>query len=174
MFKINDYVIHSSNGVCRVIDIGHLDISGIGKDKLYYTLEAVYKKSNLVYTPVDSNKVVMRKILSEDEAENLIDEIANIEILVAPNDKILDEMIRESMKNYDSREWVKIIKTLYLKRQERIEQGKKNTATNEKYFSMAQDYLYGELSIALNRPKDSIEDIITNRLEGTTLTILDK
>ena len=38
MFKIGDYVVHGRNGVCKVVDITHIDISGADKNQLYYTL----------------------------------------------------------------------------------------------------------------------------------------
>lgn len=38
MFKIGDYIVHGRNGVCKVVDITHIDISGADKNQLYYTL----------------------------------------------------------------------------------------------------------------------------------------
>jgi CarD family transcriptional regulator len=60
---------------------------------------------------------------------------------------------------------VKIIKTLYVRKHERISQGKKLTFTDEKYLGIAQDFLYGELSIAMDLEKDKIEDLVLDRLE---------
>ena len=35
MFEIGDFVIKANNGICRVDDIGHLDISTVNKERLY-------------------------------------------------------------------------------------------------------------------------------------------
>ena len=57
MFQKNDYVIYGSNGVCKIQDIGPLDMPGIPKERIYYTLVPYYTKDSQIFTPVDSNKV---------------------------------------------------------------------------------------------------------------------
>lgn len=160
MFQVNDYVVYGVNGVCRVKEIGTLNISGSNTDKLYYTLEPLYSKGSMVYTPIDNQKVIMRKILSKDEAWKLIDDIPNIEIISSTDDKNRDELFKGAMKKYDGREWIKIIKTVNVRKQERIAQGKKIAFTDEKYLHMAEDNLYGELAISLEMPMDKVQDFI--------------
>lgn len=46
-----------------------------------------------------------------------------------------------------------------------MSQGKKLTFTDEKYLGIAQDFLYGELSIALDMDRDEIENLVVERLE---------
>lgn len=166
MFEVGDYTVHGSNGVCKVIEIGRLDINTSNKDKIFYTLQPVYTKGSKVYTPVDNERIVMRKILSKEEAIKLIDDIPNISMIWEENDKVRDEKFKEAMKKYDCREWIRIIKALYNRKQERISQGKKITHTDEKYLDTAEDFLYGELSIPLNIPKENMEDYIVSRLNG--------
>ncbi len=43
LFSVNDYVVYGSEGVCRVESIGKKDITGLDKEKEYYTLVPVYK-----------------------------------------------------------------------------------------------------------------------------------
>ena len=38
MYQIGDYLVYGFEGVCRVEDIGSPKLSGISRDKLYYTL----------------------------------------------------------------------------------------------------------------------------------------
>lgn len=165
MFQMNDYVVYGGSGVCKVAKIGSLDINGIDKNKLYYTLDPIYTKGSLVYTPINNTKVIMRKIITKDEARELIDDIPNIETIWIGDDKKRELVYKESMKKYDCLEWVKIIKTLYLRKQKRIEEGKKITNTDEKYLHKAEDCLYGELAITLEIPKDKMEKIIIERVE---------
>lgn len=165
MFQINEYVVYGGSGVCKVNKIGNLDISGIDKDKSYYTLEPLYSKGSIVYTPIDNSRVIMRKILSKDEAWELINDIPNIETIWGTDEKKIEEVYKDAMKKYDCREWIKIIKTLYLRKQDRIAQGKKGTSTDERYLRMAEDNLFGELAIPLEMPKDKVEDFIVARVE---------
>ena len=38
MFSVGDYVVYGSNGVCKVTEIGPMDLPGVSKDKLFYTM----------------------------------------------------------------------------------------------------------------------------------------
>lgn len=171
MYEIGDYIVYGRNGVCKVEEIGPLKLSGTDRDKIYYTLQPVYSKSSTVYTPVDNDKIIMRRVLTEEEAQQLIDEIPSIELLWIENDKIREQKYKETINKYDCREWVRVIKTLYVRRQERISEKKPITNTDEKYLQAAEDYLYGELSIPLGIPKENMEEFISARLETVKLDI---
>ena len=51
---------------------------------------------------------------------------------------------------------VAIIKMIYQRKQERLAQGKKCTATDAKYFQIAENLLYMELGVALEKSKQEI------------------
>lgn len=165
MFGIGDYVVYGSEGVCRVGDIGAIDMDGRKTEKLYYTLFPVYVGGTKVYTPVSSDKVVMRRILSKEETTALIDEIPNMELLTVADEKGREQVYKEALRTCDCRELVRLIKTVYMRRQKRISGGKKVTAVDEKYFRSAQDQLYGELAIPLNMERSQVEEYIRQRIE---------
>lgn len=73
-------------------------------------------------------------------------------------------MYRECIKTNDCQELIKIIKTIYMRKQKRIQAGRKVTAVDAKYFHMAEDSLYGELAVALEMPKDEVESYITREM----------
>ncbi len=164
MFKVNDYVVYGSAGVCRIETIGPMAI-GAG-DKDYYTLQPVYQKGSHIFTPVDNVKVVMRPILSKEESNQLIDEIEDIETIEITDEKAKDEIFKEKLKNCDCRECVSVIKTLYQRITKREEQGKKATSSDEKFLHQAQESLYGELAFSLNIAKNEVEQFITERIES--------
>ena len=62
MFKVDELVMYGGTGVCKVIEIGRPDFSD--DDRLYYFLEPVYQ-SGMIYAPVDSERVVMRPLISK-------------------------------------------------------------------------------------------------------------
>lgn len=164
MFQKNDYVVYGNNGVCKVLDIGIPEIQGIDKSKLYYTLQPVYSKGSIIYTSVENEKSVMRKITSKKEALTIIDNISEIDTIEVPNEKFKDMTYKEVLKKNDIREWIKLIKTLYLKNQQKITEGRKIGTTDQRFLREAEEFLYGELSISLTIPKDRIENFITNRV----------
>lgn len=95
----------------------------------------------------------------------MIKNIPSIEILSFDDDKMLEEKYKEAMHTYDCKELIKIIKTSHLRKEERLVEGKKNTATDDKYLKMAEEYLLGELAISLNMPKEQVEDLIVEEVK---------
>ncbi len=164
MFEKGDFIVYGNTGVCEVKDITTLNMKDVPKDRLYYLLSPIYRKESKIFTPVDNSKTVMRAVLTKEEADALIDNIPEIEELWVSNDKLREEKYKETIKSCECKDWIKIIKTLYLRKQERIAQGKKTTAMDERYLRAAEENLYSELSLALGIPKAEMEEYITRRM----------
>ena len=98
----------------------------------------------------------MRRTISKEEAERLIDELPQIELLWVPDDKQREETYKEALRTCDYHAWVSIVKTLYQRKKERLAQGKKATAVDERYMKAAENGLYGELSLTLGVPREKI------------------
>lgn len=165
MFEKGAYVVCGSKGVCLVEDITTLNISGVDKERLYYILKPVYMAASTVYVPVDAAKESIRPVLSKEEAQALIRVIPQIPLITITNDKLLEQEYRGCMKTNDCTEWIRIIKTIYLRKQKRLAAGRKVTAVDAKYFRLAEDNLYGELAVSLQMPRGEIEDYITREIE---------
>ena len=169
MFDVGDRIIYGSSGVCSVEHIGALDSPNALKGRIYYTLCPQYTKGSTIFTPVDNEKVKMRPVISREEAMKLVDEVKDIEYLWIADEKGRELEYKEAFLKCDCRELVRIIKTIYLRKQSRIVAGKKVTAVDEKYFHMAEDSLYGELAVSLNMTKDEVRDFITSRVEQQSI-----
>lgn len=164
MFQVGDYIIYGMNGVCKVEEIGPMDLSGIDSDKLYYTLSPLYTKGSRVFTPVDNRKVVMRPVISKTDVCKLIDEMKDMELIDEKDDKRREAAYKEALKSCDCQEWIRIINTVKLRKEERLSQGKKMSACDERYLKQAQDSLFGEFALSLGLEKSEVEDYIEHRL----------
>ena len=162
MFKVGDYVVYGNTGVCKIEDIGPLSIGS--SDKEYYTLVPVYGRNSKLYTAVDSDKVVIRPIMTRQESDALIDEMEEIDALSIGDEKRREEIYKETMRTCDCKEWVRIIKTLYTRKMDRLSRGKKVTSSDERYLQMAEENLYGELAFALQMPKEKVGEFISERI----------
>ncbi len=169
MFSIGQYVICGNKGVCTVEDITTLDISGVDKAKKYYILKPKYVTASTVYVPVDSAMSSMRNILTKEEAQGLIKEIPEIPVLKIESEKLVEQEYKACMKSNCSREWVKLIKTIYLRNQKRLEAGRKETAVDSKYFRIAEENLYGELAVALEMERREVYNYIMEYLQGFSM-----
>lgn len=166
MFEVGEFVVYGSKGVCQITDISHIDISGADKNRLYYVLSPVGDRNAKIYAPTDNQKITMRKVISKEEADKLISELPEIELLWVPDDKQREAKYKEVMRTCDYRAWVSIVKTLYLRKKERTAQGKKITALDERYMKAAENELYSELSLTLGIPKDEMEDYIKDKIKN--------
>lgn len=71
MFKVNDYVVYSLTGVCRIMDI--IKEKDVNNHEIeYYILQPVYNSNMTIKTPVNNQKVLMREIITKDDISSLI------------------------------------------------------------------------------------------------------
>lgn len=166
MFKVNDYIFYGTNGVCKVLDIGIPNLNLPNKKKQYYTLKQIYGEKNTIYTPIDNNKIFMRKLISKKEAAELIDNIPSTELLYAEDDKMLEEKYKEVMNKCDCKEWLKIIKTTHVRRNIRLAEGKKCKSKDDKYLEKAEEYLFEEFATVFNMNKENIKDFIMQHIKN--------
>lgn len=167
MFEIGDYIVCGSNGICTVENISTIDVPDVDPERLYYILQPVYAKTSVVYIPVDNEKIIMRKVMTKEEVKELIDHIPEIETIGERNDKLREERFKECMRHYDCEEWIKVIKTLYIRKKERVERGQKVTATDARYLKAAEDQLYCEFSMALGIERNQVEAFIEQQIGET-------
>ena len=166
MFGIGDYVICGNKGVCVVEKITTLNISGVDRGREYYILKPLYMAGSTVYLPVDSPKESMRKVLEREEAERLIEAIPDIPLLIIANDKLSEQVYKDCIKTNECVDLVKIIKTIYTRKQKRMQAGRKVTAVDAKYFHIAEESLYGELAVALNISRKEVEGYIAEAIDS--------
>lgn len=172
MFKVGEYIVCGSNSVCKVENIRPIDVTGISKDKLYYILSPINTKGSKLFTPIDNEKVIIRSVISKEDALALIEDIDNIKTLSVEDEKKRDNIYKEALKTCDCRELLSIIKTSYLRKQSRLAEGKKMTISDEKYLRLAEESLYGELAISLEIEKNKVEEIIEAKVHGVNNTLL--
>lgn len=163
MFEIGEHIVYGMNGVCRVEAVGPMDMDGIDDSKEYYTLAPLYTRGSKVYTPVDNQRIVMRRVIDKTTACELIDEMASIEEIQETNDKNRELAYKEAIRSCDCREWIRVINTVRKRKEERISQGKKMSACDERYLKSATDNLYGEFAISLNIDKAEVQEFIEHR-----------
>lgn len=165
MYSEGDYIIQRQNGLCRVEAVTTLDFSETDKNRLYYKLSPLENHGTIVFVPVDKSSGTSRHIMNEEEAKTLIDGMPSIEAFRIPGERLREQFYREAVLSIDCHDWVKLIKTLYLHRQERLKEGKKITGIEDHYYKKAECRLYGELAFALNMDKEDMESYIINQIE---------
>lgn len=161
MFEVGAYIVYGLNGVCKVEKIGPMESSSNLSEKLYYTLIPVYVSGTKIITPVENNKVKMRPIITREKVMELINYMKQSEPLWIQDDREREEIYKNAIKESNSMDLIRMIKALYLRKQSRLAEGKKATTSDEKYFKLAEDSLYGEFAIALDMDKKDVINYIS-------------
>jgi len=155
MFKLGDYVVYKKD-VCKIKEIKNI------KNISYYVLNPIDDQTLSITIPLNNNS--LRKIISKEESLNLINSIPNIDII-----KIQDKLIENEYKNLLNsgklEDLIKIIKTTYLRNEDRINNHKKIGKKDDNYFKKAEKLLYNEISISLGLSYDETKKYIKERVE---------
>ena len=109
---------------------------------------------------VDNDKVIMRRVMTKEEAEELTKRVTEIDTVWIQEEKKREQMYKEAIRTYDCRSLVQVIKTLYIRKQNRIQEGKKVLSSDEQYLRKAEELLYSEMSVALSIPREEVETYI--------------
>lgn len=160
MYQVGEMVIYGGEGVCRVEAVGRLQMAGVNRDKLYYTLSPLYRDGR-VYTPVDT-PVFMRPVISKEEAEAFVRTIPTIQAAVCPdhNLRLLNERYQALIRSNQCEDMVQLIKAAYERTRGRTSQGGKPGQVDERYRKRAEELLHGELAVALGIPREEVGDYI--------------
>lgn len=158
MFKTGEFIIYKRD-LCK--------IKNIEKSKSteeYYCLCPIQDESLSIKVPTNNKFNNLRYPLSKEEAEELIQKMYEIEP-IKTNDKLLENTYRELMKTNKHEDLIKIIKTTYLRNEQRKNQGKKVGDKDQTFFKQAEMYLYNELSYSLGISYEECKNYIIEKLE---------
>lgn len=163
MYNKGEFVVKATNGICEIVDITTMNLSG--ENKAYYVLVPIEEKGAKVFVPVDTAENKIRPAMKKEEAWKLIKELNSVEEALIENEKEREKFYKEAINSCNPKCLVSILKELYLRRKKRLEDGKKTTIVDERYFKLAENQLYSELAFALGVQKSEINQVIEKTLK---------
>lgn len=161
MYKIGDYIVYRKD-VCKVVDIKKNHFNNLD----YYILEPIDDSSLRLDVPVDNRCGYLRNLVSKDDIDNIINNIPNIEIINI-RDKTIENIYKNLMTSGNHEDLIKIIKTTYLRNQERIDSNRKVSDRDTNYFNQAEKCLYNEFSIVLGMSYEDTKQYVIDRVLET-------
>lgn len=164
MYSINDTVLYGANGVCRISDICQKDFSGTVKD--YYILRPLSNETMTIFVPINNRILTdkIKRILSREEICDLISSISKEPISWIDDDTERKEHYRAVLSSGNRGEILKMIRELYIHKQEQFTKGKKAHISDEQFLKEAEKLLYSEFSLVLNIKADEVPDFIAARI----------
>lgn len=162
MFKINDYVVYGSNGVCRITDIENVSLRN--EELEYYILSPVYNDRMTIKIPVNNQKISMRELMTKAEISNLIVEISKNEVVEIEDTRKKIEEYKAIIKRGNAEDLIRVINSIKLEENERISVGKKLNKTDEDIMISARKQLYQEIAIVLDMNVDEVQNYIKSNI----------
>jgi CarD family transcriptional regulator len=163
MFSVGELLIYGTSGVCRVDEICSSPFDA-ADTRLFYKLTPTPDRANLViYTPIDNEKVIMRPLMSEADARELLASISEIGIIEVPLEKKRRDIYRELVATAEPRTYVSIIKTVAQRREEFKRTRRRLPDIDNDAEHTAKSSLYGELAAVLGLSREEIHNMITEK-----------
>lgn len=103
---------------------------------------------------------IIREISTKEELEELIERMPYIQTIQAPNGKTRRELYQLAMSEFDDLEWVRIIKSVYLRMEE-----KRYEDFEPEYLEKARKFLYGEIAVRFQISIEEVENFLTKKIE---------
>lgn len=103
--------------------------------------------------------------MKKEDAWKLIKEIKAVDGVSVEKEREREKIYKDAINSRDPKCLISIMKTLYIRRKKRLEEGKKSTVIDDRYFKLAENHLHGELAFALGVQKSEIGQIIEENVE---------
>ena len=148
------------NQVCTLIEIA----KKYRNDEDYYVLQSKSDDTLVIRVPVDKAKLSMRPLISKQELKELIKRIPSISTIeVGKHTKgseykeLLDTGLHENT--------IKVIKTTYLRQQEKIDQSHKPNESDKIFLRQAEGMLYNEAATTLGVSVEEAKQLIISKVK---------
>ena len=166
MFQINDVVVYGSQGVCQIIGIDEKRVNG--EIRQYLVLKPKDDKGATCFVPTWNEKAMgkMRKVMTREEVNAIIDSIPSQEPSWIANENERKDTYKKILTSGDQAAIISMIQALYLHKKEREADGRRLHMTDERFMKDAEQLLYNEWQYVLNVDKAGLMDYIFSRIEG--------
>jgi len=158
MKEIGKYIVYRKD-VCKIVGIKKNHIN----NKDYYLLVPIDDESLRMDVPIDNQFGYLRDLISKEEVEKIINRIPEIGIIES-SEKMMEYEYKNLLSSGSHEDLVKIIKTTYLRNKERIDNKKKISDKDNRYFQLAEKYLYNEFSIVLGLTIEDTKEYVIDKV----------
>lgn len=172
MYSCGDTVVYRHH-VCEVAALR----AGYFEGKDYLELRTLFENSLKLFVAADeATPPTLRPVMSKREALALIDSIVDADSIDeeslkpdAPTPTLLERRMKEEyercLKTFAPADLVPIMKSVHERTVRRADSGRRITATDKKYFDLAEGLLCDELAVSLSIPREDVKDVLVERVK---------
>lgn len=169
MFQIGDKILYGSSGACLIEQI---TLMRFGRTReQYYVLRPIYQNAAVIYVPVNNPTLVskIRSMPSKTEVEQLLVQLHTVESVWIEDAQERKALFDQIMRNGDCADRVRLIKTLYHRKQQRLTEGKNLHVSDENFLRDAQRLLSDEFAYPLQLTPAEVSSYIQEQLAASII-----
>lgn len=164
MFEIGQAVLYGMEGVCTIeerkkMKVGHTR-------SIYYVLRPVFRPNSTIFVPEDKPELLekIRPLLSAEEITAILQELPNGEVawIEEPNER--KNEYQKTLLGGERLSLLRMLKTLYLRRQMLRKQGKHLRTADEQLLRDAEKVLKDEFALVLEIPQTEVLGYIREQI----------
>lgn len=167
-FNKGEYVIYGKVGVCLVLDCC---FQSFGKDtgEQYYALKPKNDPRSTLYVPCGNEKLMarLRPLLTKEEIDEILQGVSPDDFPWNEDKNERTSFYRTVLSSFDHRQLVRLIRTLYAKKEEKARLGKKLFALDETVLADAVRLVEDEFSLVLGISPSGVEDYVLSHMAPT-------
>lgn len=165
-FAVNDHVIYGKSGLCFVKEIKTIQMSGTKNQ--YYILNSVNGNEVTIYVPCSNETLVskMRRPMTKEEIDFLLSSAKGEEIKWIDNNNERNEYFHSITESDNYKDWILLIGCIYLKKQEKLANGKHLSSHDESTLKLVEKLIQDEFCYSLNLDKSQVSEYIKNKMEN--------
>lgn len=164
MFAVGEYIVYGINGICRVEEICASPFDATDTRTYYLLVPLNNPMSSTIYTPIDNDRVPMRRLMTPHEVENFLTVMPDVEALSVPVEKQRREIYRAAIGALRPEGYVSVIKTVEQRREQLAAAHKHFPVSDMEYGRLARHLLYSEIALVLGMEERSVEAYIAERV----------
>lgn len=165
MYEKGDLIIYGKQGVCRIENIGAINITKNPSEKEYYTLNPLYMGGK-TYVPTDTS-IYMRHLITKEEVRRLLLSIPKLEAASTENQnqKQLTDYYKKTINEYTCDGLLQLLCNLQAKQRLLSSQKKQLGQMEQRFKKEAEDLLHQEFAAVLNVSQEEVIAYFTEKIE---------
>lgn len=164
-FCVGDLVVYGIHGVCRITQTQERTVDR--KKVEYFVLVPNQQPDAAFYVPVHNPVAVskMRKVLTREELTDLLQSGQVKEDSWIANETVRKEKYRCLISRADCAELIRMLRALYMHKQEQLALGKKLHICDENFMKDAERVIRSEVSAVMEIPPEEVGAFIRSKIE---------
>ncbi len=164
--QTGNYVIYRSTEICRIEGFETKSFDNV-TDKEYCVLVPADGGSARYYVPREFAEAKLRRLLTGEEIGQLIDGMRGEQPDWGGTEERRRDVFNEVLSSGDYRRIISMMHTLYLEKQERLAQGKKLLAADDKAMKSAEQLINREFAFVLGIKENEVTEYISKKLSDS-------